>query len=112
MSGIDLINDLNALLDAMPAGIHQIAKWGDEYANAEKQYRMLVRQEILKAQSEGIPATLIKDLVRGIEEVADAKFKRDRAEAFYKAAQESVNVNKLKARLYDNQINREWGNNG
>lgn len=110
MSGIDLINDLNALLDAMPAGIHQIAKWGDEYANAEKQYRMLVRQEILKAQTEGTPATLVKDLVRGIEEVADAKFKRDRAEAFYKAAQESVNVNKLKARLYDNQINREWGN--
>ena len=107
---MNLITDLQALLDAMPTGIRNIAKWGDEYANAEREYRTLVRQEILKEQSKGTPATLIKDLVRGADSVADAKFRRDRAEAFYKAAQESVNVNKLKARLYDNQINREWGN--
>lgn len=109
-SGLDLVNDLQAILEAMPSGIHAIATWGDKYATAEKRYRVLVRQEILKAQEAGLPVTIIKDLVRGIEEVAEAKRERDRAEAFYKAAQESVNVNKLKARLYDNQIDREWGN--
>lgn len=111
-SGLDLIRRLFDLLDnLLPRGVHQIAKYGVEYAKREKEYRVLVKQETLKAQTAGTPATLIRDIVRGSENVANAKFERDKADALYKAAQESVNINKLTAKILEEQIKREWGKN-
>lgn len=111
-SGLDLMRRLFDLLDNMlPNGVHQIAKYGVEYAKREKEYRVLVKQETLKAQTTGTPATLIRDIVRGSENVANAKLERDKADALYKAAQESVNINKLTAKILEEQIKREWGKN-
>lgn len=109
-SGLDLVRRLfNILDDLLPRGVHQIAKYGVEYAKRENEYRILVKQETLKAQTAGTPATLIRDIVRGTDCVANAKFERDKADALYKAAQESVNINKLTAKILEEQIKREWG---
>ena len=47
----------------------------------------------------------------GIPSVAEARFRRDVAEAVYKANQEAINSLKLQMRLIESQINREWGKN-
>lgn len=112
LSGLDMVQRLRDLLDnLLPKGVHQIAKYGVEHAEYERQYRKLVKQETLKAQADGIPATLIRDIVRGTDCVADARFESDKADALYKAAQESVNINKLTAKILQEQMKQEWGNN-
>ena len=107
---IDMVNDLQALSDALTAAIHSMAKYGKEYAEAEKAYKVRLTQETLKLRDAGMPVTIIDKVVMGV--VADERCKRDIAESFYKTSQENINAIKLRIRVLDNQINREWGNNG
>ena len=48
----------------------------------------------------------------GIPAVAEARFRRDVAEATYKANQEAINSIKLRMRLVENQLQREWSATG
>ena len=57
-----------------------------------------------------MPVTLIQQVVYGIPEVAEKRFKRDVAEAMRNTAQENINVQKLQIRILEEQIKRDWGN--
>jgi hypothetical protein len=59
-----------------------------------------------------MPVTLINQIIYGVPEVADKRFKRDVEEANYKANLEHINVVKLQLRLLEAQLSREWGNSG
>lgn len=78
------------------------------YAEAERDYKILLRQESLKLRDEGMAIGMIDKCVYGIPAVAEARFRRDVAEGVYKANQEAINVLKLQIRLNENQISREW----
>ena len=109
--GQELFNDLQALTKKLNTSISILAKYGKEYALAERNYKISLRQEALKLRSEkDMPVTLIQQVVYGVPEVADKRFKRDVAEAMYNTAQENINVIKLQMRLLESQLNREWGN--
>ena len=54
--------------------------------------------------------TLIQQVVYGVPEVADKRFKRDVAEAMRDTAQENINVLKLQIRILESQLSREYGN--
>lgn len=84
---------------------------GTAYAQAEKDYKVLLRQECLKLRDEGMAVGMIDKTCYGIPSVAEARFRRDVAEAVYKANQEAINSIKLQMRLLESQINREWGKN-
>lgn len=58
-----------------------------------------------------MPVTLIQMTCYGIPSIAEARFKRDMAEAVYRANQEAINSIKLQMRLIEAQIQREWGGN-
>lgn len=106
----DLVNDLNDLCNKLSVSGRQLAKYGNEKAAAERDYKICLRQEALKLREEGMAVTLIDKIVYGIPEVAEKRFKRDVAETMYDTCKESINVLKLKIRILDAQINREWGN--
>ena len=55
--------------------------------------------------------TLIQQVVYGVPEVADKRFKRDVAEAIYRANQEAINTIKLQIRVLESQLSREYGVN-
>ena len=57
-----------------------------------------------------MPVTLINQIIYGIPEVAEKRFKRDIAETIYKANQEAIQTTKLQIRVIENQIEREWSN--
>mgnify|MGYP002519191486 CR=1 FL=1 len=65
---------------------------------------------IKKLKDEGVPSTIINLICYGIPSVAEARFKRDCAEGVYKANQEAINTYKLKIRLIEAQLSREWVN--
>lgn len=90
--------------------IRSLRKNGTEYAEAERTYKVLLRQECLKLRDDGMAIGLIDKICYGIPSVADARFKRDVAETIYKANLEAINSIKLQMRLLENQISREWGN--
>ena len=111
MIGVDLINELNNLNKKLSTGINLMAKYGKEYAEAERDYKITLNQECLKLRDSGMAVTLIDKVVYGVKEVADKRFKRDVAEAMYNTAKENANAIKLQIRIMDNQISREWSNN-
>ena len=110
---IDLLNELNELSINLTKSGEQMKRYGKELAEAERDYKITLRQEALKLRAdEQMPVTLIDKVVYGIPDVAEKRFNRDVAESMYKAAQESINTLKLKIRIIDAQIQREWHSNG
>lgn len=110
--GYDLINELQQLTKELDVSIKSLRQTGTKYAEAEKNYKVLLRQECLKLRDEGMAIGMIDKTCYGIPSVAEARFQRDCAEAVYRANQEAINSIKLRMRLIENQIGREYSNIG
>lgn len=109
MNDYELVNELNDLCAKLTVSGRQMAKYGRELAEAERDYKICLRQEALKLRSGGEAIGMIDKTIYGIPEVAELRFKRDVAKTMYQTAQESINTLKLKIRILDAQIAREWG---
>lgn len=105
---MELYNELQAKTRQLDLSIKTLRSNGTEYANAEKEYKILLRKECLKLRDEGMAIGMIDKTCYGIPSVAEARYKRDVAEAVYKANQEAINSIKLQMRLIESQIQREW----
>lgn len=105
----DLMQELLAKQQALDTSIKLLRKNGTAYAQAERDYKVLLRQECLKLRDDGMAIGMIDKTCYGIPAVAEARFKRDVAEVTYRANQEAINSIKLQLRLIEGQINREWG---
>lgn len=105
----DLINDVQQKIRELETSVRALRKTGTAFAEAERDYKILLRTECLKLRDEGVAIGLIDKTCYGIPSVAKARFERDVAEAVYKANQESINSIKLQIRILDAQIQREWG---
>ena len=109
MEGYDLIRELNDLCSKLTVTGNQMKKYGIELAEAEREYKICLREHALKLRTEkDMPVTLIQQVVYGIPEVAEKRFRRDVADTRVKTVQEAINVLKLKIRIIDSQISREW----
>lgn len=106
---MDLYNDLQQKIKELEVSIKQLRTSGSNYAEAERDYKILLRQEVLKLRDEGQAIGVIDKICYGIPSVAEARFKRDIAETIYKANLEAINSIKLQMRLLENQIQREYG---
>ena len=108
MGEFELIQELQSKTKQLEMSVRQLRKSGTDYAQAERDYKVLLRTECLKLRDSGMAIGLIDKTCYGIPSVAEARFKRDVAEAVYKANQESINSIKLQMRLLEAQIAREW----
>ena len=107
---MDLQEEREKNIALLQHSLETLKKTSRAYAEAERDYKILLRQEILKLKDEGVPSTIINLICYGIPSVAEARFKRDCAEGVYKANQEAINTYKLKIRLIEAQLSREWVN--
>ena len=106
---MDLYNELQVKINELNISIKKLRETGTDYAEAERDYKITLRQEALKLRSEkGMPVTLIQQVVYGVPEVADKRFKRDVKEAIYQANKEAINSTKLQIRVIENQLQREF----
>ena len=106
---MELYEELQQKTTQLDYSVKQLRENGTNYAQAEKDYKVLLRQECLKLRDEGMAIGMIDKTCYGIPSVAEARFRRDVAEAVYKANQEAINSIKLQMRLLEGQISREWG---
>lgn len=105
---MDLLNYLRDLQKQLDISVKQLRKSGADYAEAYKNYRIALAQELVKLRERNIPVTLCSDLARGNHEVAHKKFQEISTEAIYRANLESINSLKIQIKVIENQIEREW----
>lgn len=107
----DLINEIAHKTKELEVSVRSLRKTGQAFAEAERDYKILLRQEALKLRDAGQAIGMIDKVIYGVPSVAEARFKRDCSEAVYRANMESINSIKLQLRLLDAQLSREWGGN-
>lgn len=107
--GSNLYFELRKKTRDLDKSIKQLRVSGTEYAQAERDYKVLLRSECLKLRDEGMAIGMIDKTCYGIPQVADARFNRDVKEAVYKSNLEAIQSIKLQMRLIEAQIQREWG---
>lgn len=105
----DLYLEIQQKTKELDVAIKYLRKSGSAYAEAERDYKVLLRTEALKLRDQGVAVGMIDKVVYGIPEVATSRFKRDCAMTVYEANKESINSLKLQLRLLDAQLSREWG---
>lgn len=107
---MDLYEQIQTYIAQLDISVKQLRKSGTDLAEAEQKYKISLRQEALKLRAEkGMPVTLINQIIYGVPEVAKLRLDRDVKEAVYQANLESINSTKLKLRILENQLDREWG---
>lgn len=93
---MDLINvtsEIHAASQRLSKSADALFSLGKAKAEAERDYRLALSQEILKLRAEGIPVSIVTDLAKG--NVADALFQRDLTEAQFKAGIEAADAIKV-----------------
>lgn len=107
---MDLVNDIESLRKRLNTSIVKLRDYGRELAEAERDYKVALRQEALKLKADGMAVTLINQIVYGVPEIAKKRCDRDIAQTMYTVAQENINSIKLQIRILEGQVNREWNN--
>lgn len=99
-----LMERLDQCVQALGRGNTQLKTLGINKAQTERDYKVRQAKEILKLRAEGYPVTIIQDLVKGNEEVADLRLKRDIAEASYFTALEAMNNLRLEIEILRSKL--------
>lgn len=110
MGEYDLWQEIQQKTHELEACVRELRRSGTAYAQAERDYKVKLREWCLRLRADGMPIGLIDKTCYGVPEVAELRFKRDVAETVYKANQEAINSVKLQLRLIDAQLSREWSN--
>ena len=107
---MDLYEEIVKLMAELTASIRKLRANGEKLAEAERDYKITLRKEALILRTaEDMPATLINQIIYGAPEVAEKRFKRDVEQANYDANKEHINITKLKLRILEAQLSREYG---
>lgn len=106
---MDLWKEINTLCDLVERAIKELKERGKMYARAEHDYRVELSKRLTTLRAEGQAVTHLADIAKGEPEIARLRMERDIAESLYKTAQEAINVYKVKIRVLENQLSREWG---
>lgn len=108
---MDLANEINRLMQELTASINKLAENGKKLAEKERDYKITLHTEALRLKQEkSMAVTLIDLLIYGVPAVAKLRFERDVAQTIYDTNQEHINATKLKIRILESQLDREWGN--
>src|SRR5699024_11625687 len=76
-------------------------------ALGEKKYTKEIDKKINIQRNKKVTVTIISDICRGKENIAELKFNRDTAEILYKSANERIQATKLELRIIENQMEAE-----
>lgn len=110
MADYDLWSEIRSKTKQLDYSVKELRKSGTAYAEAEKAYKIKLRETALRLRSQDMAVGMISMTVYGVPEVAELRFKRDCCEAVYKANVEAINAIKLEIRIINEQLSREISN--
>lgn len=109
---MDLWQEIEQKRKELTVCIRELRKSGTAYAEAERAYKVQLRETCLKLRAQDMAIGMIQLTCYGVQDVADLRFKRDVAEAVYTANKEAINSCKLQLRILESQLQREWSQAG
>lgn len=109
MQEYDLYIEMREKLEELNSSVELLSQRGKSFAEAERNYKMALSQEVLLLKEKKLAVTTIPLVVYGLPNIANLRFERDVAEVLYNATQEKINSTKLQIRIIENQISREIG---
>lgn len=112
MDGVRAAQELDRIYDRLDPDVEQIRQDASDYAKAEAEYRIELRKEMLAARREGVAWSAMSDLCRGVPRIAELKRRRDELRELLKASHEALNVDKLKTRILQSAIDKDWSIQG
>jgi len=110
MGGHYLNEQLNAKLKELNTALNSYRKRGEDFARARNKYAIALRKEMLILRDKGMPATILSEVCKGDEKIAELRLQRDIADAKYKSAKEMINGCKLEIKILESQIKTDWSN--
>ena len=107
---LNLWNEIEQKTRQLDYSVKELRKSGTAYAEAERIYKIKLREWCLKLRAQDMPIGLIDKTCYGIPEIAELRFKRDCCETVYRANLEAINAIKLELRIINEQLSRETSN--
>lgn len=104
---MDLYEEITEKRKQLDYCIKELRKNGSDFAAKERAYKVRMRAECLALREDGMPVTLIQQVVYGVEEVADLRYERDVAETTWRANIEAIQSLRLQLRILQQQLNQE-----
>lgn len=86
-----ILNKLDECVRALTLANTNLKTLGLNKAQTEMNYRIKKAQEILNLKADKYPVTLIMEIVKGNEEVANLRLERDIAQSSYFVALDAIN---------------------
>lgn len=105
---MDLWREVNLLCSTLEMAIRELKERGKAYSHAEHDYRVLLSKRLVELRAEGQAVTHLADIAKGEPEVAKLRLQRDISESLYKSCLEAINVYKIKIKVLEGQMQREW----
>ncbi len=105
---MDLMNELLGKQKELNISVKNLRYTGSDFAEAQKNYRIALAIVEKQLRDEGEPVSIVKDLARGEENVAELKKQMENKLAIYRANMEAINSIKTEIRIIENQLNREF----
>lgn len=108
ISGQELFQEREQIKNSLMNSRNRAYENGIEAAEKTRVYRVLLKQEILRLQTEGQAQTTLEKIAKGTDEVAQAEFEMNVAEVKYRASNENIMIQKKLLDSIEADINREY----
>lgn len=96
--------------EQLSKAIDLLRRYGSDFARSEYDYQLTKAKRAAMLLAEGVPATMIAQILKGQEDVVAAMLKRDLAKNAYTSQLEFINATKLDIRVDMIQYEKEWAN--
>ena len=94
---VEIITLMRETNNRLNNAIKELHTQGKEMSLAEKDYKVALAHKMLELRDKGTPVTIINDLARGDERIAELRFKRDLARSLYETAKEGMRSLRVEA---------------
>ena len=110
ISGQELFAEREKIKTSLERSLSRAYDNGINEAEKIRLYRILLAKTILQLKADGMPVSIIKEVAKGVEEVADAELEMNAASVSYTASKENIMAQKKLLESIEADIKREWGN--
>lgn len=112
MSGQTLMMQREEIKKSLNRSMEKLHQNGTNHAEKKREYRRILAQTILMLKSKGMPVSVIKEVAKGQEDVAQAECDAQIAEVLYISSRENIMIQKKLLDSIEEDIKREWGRSG
>ena len=110
ISGQELYSERDQIKKSLNNSNMRAYENGMEAAEKTRAYRMALSRKVMELKNQGIQISILRELAKGSEEVADAEFEMNVAEVKYRASNENIMIQKKLLDSIEADINREYRN--